>query len=126
LYFDTQFELGSYVFAEQALRSCAATNEYGYFFRLSKWKHLQNETDSAIFYMMKAADWAGNSVVLKQTALSNVADLYMHEGELEKANDLYVANLKMDAADRHSLQGLGRIALMKEEQYCSRKDLPVH
>jgi hypothetical protein len=114
LYFDTQFELGSYLFAEQSLRSCAATNEYGYFFRLSKWKHLQNETDSAIFYMMKAADWAGNSVMLKQTALSNVADLYMHEGELKKANDLYVANLKLDAADRHSLQGLGRIALMKD------------
>jgi hypothetical protein len=115
LHFDTQFELGSYLFAEQALFSCAATNDYGYFFRLSKWKHLQNETDSAIFYMQKAADWAGNSVILKQTALSNAADLYMHEGELAKANELYVANLKMDAADRHSLQGIGRIALMKDK-----------
>ncbi|MES2329867.1 MAG: hypothetical protein V4539_09710 [Bacteroidota bacterium] len=114
MYFDTQFELGSYLFAEQALRRCAASNEYGYFFRLSKWKHLQNETDSAIFYMMKAAEWAGNSVLLKQTALSNVADLYMHEGELQKANALYMANLKLDASDRHSLMGLGRIALMKD------------
>jgi hypothetical protein len=66
-------------------------------------------------------------VILKQTALSNAADLYMHEGELEKANDLYVANLKMDAADRHSLQGIGRIALMKDNNIAdSRKDLPVH
>ena len=114
LYFDTQFELGSYVLAEQALRSCAASNEYGYFFRLSKWKHLQGETDSAVFYMQKAADWAGTSLVLKQTALSNMADLYMHEGELKKANDLYTANLKQNAADYHSLQGVGRIALMKD------------
>lgn len=114
LYFDTQFELGSYTLAEQALRSCAATNEYGYFFRLSKWKHLQGETDSAVYYMLKAADWSGISLVLKQTALSNTADLYMHEGELQKANELYVANLKQNAADYHSLQGLGRIALMKD------------
>jgi hypothetical protein len=114
LYFDTQFELGSYTLAEQALRSCTSTNEYGYFFRLSKWKHLQGETDSAVFYMMKAVDWSGNSVLLKQTALSNVADLYMHEGELKKANDLYVANLRQNAADHHSLQGIGRIALIKD------------
>ena len=115
LYFDTQFELGSYILADQALRSCASTNEYGYFFRLSKWKHLQGETDSAVFYMLKAADWSGTSIVLKQTALSNVADLYMHEGELKKANELYVANLKKNAADYHSLQGIGRIALMKDK-----------
>ncbi len=114
LFFDTQFELGNYIMADQALRSCASTNEYGYFFRLSKWKHLQNETDSAVFYMLKAADWAGNSLLLKQTALSNVADLYMHEGKLQQANDLYVSSLKQNAADHHSLQGLGRIALMKD------------
>lgn len=114
LFFDTQFELGNYIMAEQALRSCASTNEYGYFFRLSKWKHLQNETDSAVFYMLKAAYWAGNSLILKQTALSNVADLYMHEGKLQEANDLYVSSLKQNAADHHSLQGLGRIALMRD------------
>ncbi len=114
LYFDTQFELGSYIPASQALHSCAVSNEYGYFFRVSKWKHLQGETDSAVFYMQKAADWSGTSLVLKQTALSNMADLFMHEGELKKANDLFVANLKQNAADYHSLQGLGRIALMKD------------
>jgi hypothetical protein len=114
LYFDTQFELGSYTLASRALQSCAATNEYGYFFRLSKWKHFLGETDSAVFYMQKAADRSGNSLVLKQTALSNMADLYMHEGELKKANELYMANLRQNAADFHSLQGLGRIALMKD------------
>ena len=114
LFFDTQFELGSYILADQALRSCAATNEFGYFFRLSKWKHLKGETDSAVYYMKKAAEWAGTSMMLKQTALSNMADLYMHEGQLQKANKLYVENLRQNAADFHSLQGLGRIALIKD------------
>jgi hypothetical protein len=114
LYFDTQFELGHYTTAYAALQACAATNEYGYFFRLSKWKHLRGETDSAIFYMQKAADWAGNSVFLKQTALSNMADLYMHEGQLKKAAGLYLQNLRANHSDHHSLMGLGRIALLND------------
>ncbi len=114
LYFDTQFELGSYTLANLALRSCISTNEYGYFFRMSKWKHLNNEIDSAVYYMQQAARWSGTSMYLKQSANSNIADLYMHDGELKKANDLYVENLKQNAADYHSLQGLGRIALLKD------------
>lgn len=114
LLFDTQFEIGAYTLAEQALRSCAATNEYGYFFRLSKWKHFQGETDSAVWYMQKAADWAGNSLYLKQTALSNMADLYLHEGKLQAAYDLYRKNLLQNASDFHSLQGIGRITLVHD------------
>lgn len=112
--FDTRFELGSYTLAGQALKSCAATNEYGYFFRLSKWMHLQGETDSAIYYMQQAANWAGNSSYLLQTAYSNMGDLYMHEGKLAKAAALYTHNLQKNAADYHSLLGLGKIALMND------------
>ncbi len=115
LLFDTQFELGAYTLANGALQSCAATNEYGYFFRLAKWKHLQGETDSAAFYMQKAATLSGTSLYLKQTAQSNLADLYLHEGELQKATDLYLDNLSRNAADFHSLQGLGRIMLMNDD-----------
>lgn len=114
LFFDTQFELGSYTLAIAALQTCAATNEYGYFFRLAKWKHLQGETDSAAFYMQKAASLSGTSLYLKQTAQSNLADLYLHEGELKQATDLYLENLSHNAADFHSLQGLGRIMLMND------------
>lgn len=112
--FDTRFELGSYTLAGQALKSCAATNEYGYFFRLSKWMHLQGETDSAIYFMQQAANWAGNSNYLLQTANSNMGDLYMHEGKLAKAAVLYTHNLQNNAADYHSLLGLGKIALMND------------
>jgi hypothetical protein len=115
MYFDTRFELGSYILAQQALNSCKASNEYGYFFRLSKWKHLQGEADSAVFYMQKAAEWAGNNAVLLQTARSNIADLYLHEGKPEKAAPLYRKNLEANSADYHSLQGLGRIALLHDK-----------
>lgn len=114
LYFDTEFELGHYTIAYSALQNCAASNEYGYFFRLSKWKHLQGETDSAVYYMQKAADWAGNSRFLKHTALSNMADLYLHEGQFKTASELYLQNLRGNHADHHSLIGLGRIALLND------------
>ncbi|GAC1442379.1 MAG: hypothetical protein NVSMB63_10630 [Sediminibacterium sp.] len=114
LYFDALLETGDYLMAQKALNAAAATNEYGYFFRLSKWKHLKGEYDSAVYYMLKAADWSGSSKNLRQSALSNAADLYMHEGELEKAQSLYVQNLRSNAADYHSLQGVGRIALLHD------------
>lgn len=119
LSFDTKFELGSYLLAERALQSCIATNEYGYFFRLAKWKHFQGETDSALYYMQKAADWSGNSLFLRQTALSNLADLYMHEGGFTKAARLYTGILKQNPADYHSLRGLGRIQLLHDKHPAS-------
>jgi tetratricopeptide (TPR) repeat protein len=114
LQFDTRFELGETTTASKALFSCAAGNEYGYFFRLAKWKHFQGETDSAVFYLDKALLWSGNSVYLRQAALSNMADLFMHEGKMEKAAALYTQSLALDAADWRSLQGLGRIALLHD------------
>lgn len=123
LLFDTQFELGSYTLANQTLASCASTNEYGYFFRKSKWEHLQGETDSALAYLQKAITWSGTSQYLKQTAQSNMADLYFHEGELQKAYDLYFANLQENASDFHSLQGIGRIALMHDKAFTAAEKI---
>ncbi|MBV9987380.1 MAG: tetratricopeptide repeat protein [Chitinophagaceae bacterium] len=114
LQFDTRFELGETIPASRALLSCSATNEYGFFFRLAKWKHLQGETDSAAFYLGKALEWAGSSSLLRQSALSNIADLYMHEGRMEEAAPLYRQSLAIDASDWRSLQGLGRIALLHD------------
>jgi len=112
LYFDATLELGEYPSALSALKFCKATNKYGYFFRMSKWMHREGQIDSAVYYMLKAADWFGNSIVLQQSALSNTADLYVHDGKLKKAYQLYVKNIRANAADYHSLQGIGRIALL--------------
>jgi predicted Zn-dependent protease len=114
IYFDACLELGEYQVASYALHETKSTNQYGYFFRRSKWEHLNGNFDSAVYYMLKAGEWSGGSIFLKQSALSNAADLYFHEGKLKEAYNLYVENLRTNADDYHSLQGIGRIALLHD------------
>ena len=111
--FDVDFELGRNYNANTALRSLKG-DDYGYYFRRSKMDHLNGLLDSSIHAMEKAAVLEENSPYLKQVALSNTADLFIHSGELEKAAALYIQCIRLNAADFHSLTGLGWIALVKD------------
>ena len=115
LNFDVVFELGQDQLAKTILGALVSTNEYGYFFRLSKYKHLIGELDSSIAAMKKATELSGNSVGLRQTAISNTGDLYMHAADADNANKLYMQSIKLDASDLHSLMGIGWIALVNDK-----------
>jgi tetratricopeptide (TPR) repeat protein len=67
--------------------------------------------------MLQAAEKAGNNNSLKQVALSNAADLYIHKGDLKKAYKLYKESISIDAADFHSIMGIGWIALVHDKSY---------
>ncbi|CAN5818599.1 hypothetical protein BH11BAC4_BH11BAC4_26450 [soil metagenome] len=114
LNFDAVFELGQDQLAKTILARLKQDNEYGYFFRLSKYKHLEGALDSSIAAMKKATELAGNSVGLRQTAISNTGDLYMHAADPENANKLYMQSILLDASDLHSLMGIGWIALVHD------------
>lgn len=114
LNFDAAFELGQDQLAKNILERVKADNEYGYFFRLSKYKHLEGELDNSIDAMKKAASLAGNSTGLRQAAISNTADLYIHAADPANANQLYMESIRMDASDLHSLMGIGWIALVHD------------
>lgn len=123
LYFDAAFELGNYALAKTILQKLYATNQYGYFFRASKYQHWMGNFDSAVAYMMKAAEWSGNAVKLKQAAWSNAADLYFHEGKMEQANELYTKSIRLDVSDYHSLIGMGKIALLHDDSAALAKKI---
>jgi hypothetical protein len=112
--FDVDFELGRYFDANNELIELKSTSDYGYFFRLSKMNHLNGLLDSSINNMMRAAYLEKGSPYLEQVALSNAADLYVHSGDLKQAADLYMKCIRMNAADFHSVVGLGWIALVKD------------
>ena len=112
--FDVDFELGRYRAAEQDLKAISSPDDFGYFFRKSKMNHLDGRMDSAIYAMLKAADLAGENIYLKAVAFSNAADLYVHAGKLQEAASLYTTCLQSNAADFHSLMGLGWIALVHD------------
>ena len=113
--FDVDFELGRYFDANNELKELKSTSDYGYFFRLSKMNHLNGLLDSSIHNMMQAAYLERGSAYLEQVALSNAADLYVHDGDLIQAADLYMKCIRMNAADFHSVIGLGWIALVKDK-----------
>ena len=113
--FDVDFELGRYNLAEGELKKMFSVNDYGYEFRLSKLAHYKGELDTAIAAMTRAAEIAGNELTLKQAALSNTADLYLHNDQLQQAYDFYRRSIALNAADLHSIMGLGWIALVHDK-----------
>jgi len=113
--FDVAFETGLYQWALTTLKALGDDRSYGYFFRKAKYEHYSGSLDSAISCMLKAAGKARASVALKQAALSNAADLCVHKGDLQQAYDLYKKSIETDAADHHSLTGIGWIALVHDK-----------
>ena len=110
--FDVSFERGEYDSARFFLYAIRGNKDFNYFFRLSKWQHLNGATDSALSSMVDASRWTGQDSFSRQVALSNAGDLCVHMGKLREAVDFYFQSLELNPSDFHSLSGLGRIALL--------------
>ena len=113
--FDVDFELGRYGLAETELKKIAAKNDYGYYFRRAKLAHYRGELDTAISSMEKATELAGNDINLKQAALSNTADLYLHNSKPQQAYELYAESIRLSSSDLHSIMGIGWITLVHDK-----------
>ena len=113
--FDVDFELGRYTLAETELKKMNTSNDYGYYFRHSKFAHYKGELDTAVAAMQKAAELAGYDITLKQAALSNTADLYLHNSKPQQAYEHYVESIKLSSSDLHSIMGIGWIALVHDK-----------
>lgn len=113
--FDIQFELGNIIIATKYLQKIAKGNDYGYQFRKSKLYHYQGEIDSSISAMVSASNLAENNQGLKNIALSNIADLYLHASLVDQAYATYVTCIKGDVSDLHSMMGIGKIALLNDQ-----------
>ncbi len=113
--FDVAFELGNIGMAKSMLNNLKTDNDYGYQFRKSKMMHYDGELDSSINAMQKAVELAAQNENLRLAALSNVGDLYIHAGQLNKAYQCFVECLKANKADLHSFMGMGWIALIQDK-----------
>jgi hypothetical protein len=113
--FDVDFELGRYSNAALELRQMKAANDYGYFFRRARLDHFNGLVDSSLQDMLHAAELAADYPSLRQAALSNAADLYLHTGNMQEAADLYTQCIRLNGADFHSIMGLGWIALVYDK-----------
>jgi tetratricopeptide (TPR) repeat protein len=113
--FDVNFELGRISLAKTDLRNIQLENDFGYQFRKSKMMHYNGELDSSIKAMQKAVENAGQDEALQLAALSNVGDLYIHAGKLDKAYNCFVDCIKANPIDLHSIMGIGWVALVKDK-----------
>ncbi len=112
--FDVSFELGNIQNAAVMLKNIQMNNDFGYQFRCSKLMHYYGNLDSSISAMKTAFKLAGENNYLKQAALSNLGDLYVHDNNLEAATDCYKKSIETFRTDLHSLIGLGWVALMHD------------
>ena len=115
LSFDVNFELGRYSIAKTYLNKMKSDKDYSYYFRRAKFDHFNSNLDSAISGMLNAARLMNSSPVLKGIALSNAGDLYIHNGDLQKAADTYKECIHLNSIDFHSILGLGWIALVHDK-----------
>lgn len=112
--FDVDFELGRYTQAKTELNAIRSPEDYGFWYRRSKLDHLDGQLDSAIQDMNRAVQLTGVNDYLKDVALANAGDLYLHAGNLRKAAEAYRECVRLNSADFHSLMGLGWIALVND------------
>ncbi len=112
--FDISFELGRYKLAETNLAKMKRPSDYGYNFRKAKLEHYNGKIDSAIAAMKRSIALSENNLHLRQAAISNTADLFLHAADLEKAYDYYIQSLSFSSSDLHSLVGIGWIALVHD------------
>ena len=111
--FDVGFELGHYNEAKFYLSQLKPFKDYNYYFRRAKYDHLRGMTDSALTAINKAVALA-KGTYLKDIALSNQGDLYLHTGDLEKALSAYKECVRINSVDFHSILGIGWIALVHD------------
>ena len=109
--FDASMELGDYDLAGSILQYNKRLDSFHYLVRLSKYQDHTGDLDSAIAIMEYAYDLVKNGESGGALwALTNLADMYGHAGELRQSYDHYLQVLAKDPAYLHALKGIAWLA----------------
>lgn len=109
---DVALERGNRLEATLLLDGIASGAHFDYLIREAKLHDQSDELDKAVRSMEKAAGLARASGAPSAInwALSNLADMYGHQGKVKKAYETYLQALRLNPADLHSLRGIAWIA----------------
>ena len=114
---DVMLERGNLLEAELLLRDIASRSHFDYLIREVKLHDQADELDEAVRCMEKAADLAkasGDAAVINWS-LSNLADMYGHQGKVKKSYGTYLEALHYNPADLHALKGIAWIAFSQDK-----------
>jgi Flp pilus assembly protein TadD len=126
LLFDASMELGSYSEASSYLNKQKNQNTFDYLSRKAKLADKNGNLEEAISLMEKASDRVKDNPEMRTWALSNLADMYGHQGEIEKAYTHYLKVLDHNPTHYHSLKGLAWIAFSHDYNTSAAKEILAH
>ncbi|HFA49789.1 MAG TPA: cell surface protein [Bacteroidetes bacterium] len=120
---DVLLERGQFFSAKQFLQTLASDSQFDYLIRDVKFQDASGNLEKAIEQMEKASAKAEASGNDKATnwSLSNLADMYGHNGSVEKSYSTYLEALSYDPADLHSLKGIAWIAFSHDKNTAEAK-----
>lgn len=115
--FDTQMELGQFKEANASLNRIADKESFDYFIRRSRWEDHRGNGEGAIEWMERAVSWAKERdlAALHLWGLSNLADMYLHNGFPQKAVEGYREVLRQDGKYVHALRGMAWVAFSHDK-----------
>jgi len=114
---DVALERGQMDEAYAMMNDLMDKNEFDYLIRNVKVKDHEGNLTAAIKNMelaLKKAKASGKSNLINWS-LSNLGDMYGHDGRIQKSYDTYLAALAENPADLHSLKGIAWVAFAHDK-----------
>ncbi|MBL7775346.1 MAG: hypothetical protein JNK89_05055, partial [Saprospiraceae bacterium] len=114
---DVHLERGNFTEAGFLLENVASTHHFDYLIRKVKLLDQNGNLDEAVVTMEKAAGLAksSGSDALYNWSLSNLADMYGHQGKIRLSYQTYLKALEYNPADFHALKGIAWIAFVADK-----------
>jgi tetratricopeptide (TPR) repeat protein len=124
LQFDTYMELGRYSEAYTSLSSIRNKESFDYLIRQAKWEDHRGNLPAAVGLMEKALDKVKDrNKTLYCWTLSNLSDMYGHEGRVEEAYRGYLEVLQHEPSNLYCLKGIAWIAFSHDHNFDEAKKI---
>lgn len=122
--YDACMELAYYDQAEAILNELEDKNSFDYKVRYAKWLDFIGELDQAVKLMEESLlSISPSKTDLKLWTLSNLGDMYGHQGEIEKAYSSYLDVLAIDPHYYYALKGIAYIAFSHDKNTAKAKEI---
>ncbi len=118
LRFDVAMETGDYPLAASLLKQIQnERSKFQYLLRKAKYQDYEGDLEGALKSMEEALAWAEEkeNEALILWARSNLADMYGHDGQIQKSYDTNLKVLAQDSSYKYALKGIAWVAYANDK-----------
>lgn len=109
--FDAAMEIGEYQLVDDIMDQYASHTSFDYLVRYAKYADHNGDLTEAINAMEKAHKLVkGKNEKLENWSMSSLAEMYGHNGEIQKSYSSFLSILRDNPSDLHSLKSIAWIA----------------